>query len=113
MKSLRNVVKSEGNVKLIITKECNDQINLINKHVPKLEWSGILFYSVEGTILDPANMTLTCHNVFPVDIGTKGHTGWKSSDPDLAKFMDDNFDDMVEKGWLNRGLIHSHNDMGK
>jgi len=105
------VFNSDVKIKLVVTEKCNQQINLINKNIPKLEWSGILFYAVDGSILDPTNMTLTCHHVYPIDIGSKAHTGWSGIDTDVTSFMNDNFDSMLADGWTNQGLIHSHNDM--
>lgn len=79
---------------------------LCNK-VSRLEWSGVLFYSVKGSIRDVANiknMVITLEHIFLMDIGTPGTTEFIWNE-DVVQFA-------IEHDEWKFGHIHSHNTMG-
>ena len=88
-----------------------------------MEWSGILLYSVKGSIKEPEKMELHAEDIIPMDKGSQGATEYeynKKSMFDTSKF-DDKHIDYVESmcdehpevlEW-KVGHIHSHNNMGK
>lgn len=84
-----------------------NQIKYLCKNIAKVEWSGVLFYSVEGSIRDPHTMVLTLQDILPMQKGTATYTEY-SFDERVIEYMMDN--ETMEKGW-KLGHIHSHNTM--
>ena len=84
------------------------KIQFLCKSIPKVEWSGALFYSIEGSIKNPATFKITLEDILPLDMGTAAYTTYQ---------LDDRFIDYLEEDWDVRttwkvGHIHSHNSMG-
>jgi len=94
-------------IKLKLDKSISDKIKFLCKEISTVEWSGVLFYTVEGSITDPKNMIIHCKEIFPMDRGTGGHTAY-SYDETLVGFRMDN----PETNVMKIGHIHSHNKMG-
>lgn len=89
--------------KLIVEKALEEQIRLMCALSPSKEWSGVLFYTAEGSI-EKKDVVIRAKNFFLMDLGTGGYTEFKlGEDPSIARFMVDNnlFD-------CKSGLIHSH-----
>jgi len=84
-----------------------NQVKYLCNKIAKVEWSGVLFYSVEGSIQDPENMTLTIEDILPMNKGTQAYTEY-SFDQRVIDYMVDN--ETMEKEW-KMGHIHSHNTM--
>lgn len=82
------------------------QIQLLCKEISKVEWSGVLFYSIEGSIKDPQNMVLTLEEIFLMDKGTKAYTEY-SFDESVIEHMMEN--EHLEDCKIAH--IHSHNSM--
>ncbi len=83
------------------------KIQFLCKSIPKVEWSGALFYSIEGSIKNPATFKITLEDILPLDMGTAAYTTYQ---------LDDRFIDYLEEDWDVRttwkvGHIHSHNVM--
>lgn len=94
-------------IKLIIPDNILSQIKYLCSKIAAVEWSGILFYSVEGTITDPKNMLLTIEDILPMHKGTAAYTEY-NFDEKVVEYMMDN--EESEKWKI--GHIHSHNNMG-
>lgn len=88
---------------LIIPENVNKKIKYLLGRFPNTEWSGTLFYDIEGNYEDIFTATVKCFKL--QDIGTAGFTSFQE-DPELAGFMVDN--DLLT---CKRGLIHSHHTM--
>lgn len=73
--------------------------------VRKEEWSGILFYDMEGSIKDIANMVVTPKDILFMDIGNSVHTDYE--------FNEDVLEYQLKNNLLKTkfGHIHSHNTM--
>jgi hypothetical protein len=71
---------------------------------PSTEWSGTLFYTVEGSF-ENKNIEFTVRDFFVMDIGTAGFTNYKET-PEICSYMMEN--DLLD---CKTGLIHSHNNM--
>lgn len=80
--------------------------NFLHYHVGSKEWSGILFYSVEGTIKDIPNMKFTASHMMLKDIGSSAYTEY-SFDEDVLDF----FDEFPETENMKMGHIHTHHNM--
>lgn len=85
--------------KLNISSHLLDQIEYVCKQLPRLEWSGVLFYKVEGSF-EEKNLVLTAVDMLVQDIGSAGATEFELT-PDVAWFIAQN--DLVD---CQMGLIH-------
>ncbi len=83
-----------------------NQIKWLCKKIPKVEWSGILFYSIEGSIKDPENMVIILQEILPMQKGTATFTEY-AFDERVVEFMMENEE---SENW-KIGHIHSHNTM--
>lgn len=84
------------------------QIQYLCKNIPKVEWSGALFYTTEGSIEKPGTFKITLKTILPLDMGSAAYTEYH---------LDDRFIDFIEEDFEERcnwklGHIHSHNVMG-
>lgn len=89
-----------------ITDTMLDKIKYLCKCIPAHEWSGILFYSVEGSIKDIDNFKVTLEDVYPMDKGSQAFTAYEYDETIVAYRMDN-----PETLSMNMGHIHSHNTM--
>jgi hypothetical protein len=83
------------------------QIQYLCKNIPKVEWSGALFYTTEGSIEKPGTFKITLKTILPLDMGSAAYTEYH---------LDDRFIDFIEEDFEERctwklGHIHSHNVM--
>ena len=62
---------------LVLTKDVERKINQLCDKISTVEWSGIIFYKVEGGISDPKNMTCTIVDIYPMHKGTGGYTEYE------------------------------------
>ena len=79
---------------------------MLCKSIPEVEWSGILFYIVEGTIREPEKMKIIIKDIFLMDKGDKVSTGF-DWDEDIVEYRMNNEE---SDEWIV-GHIHSHNTM--
>lgn len=70
------------------------------------EWSGILFYSIEGTVQKPSEMKITLEDILPMDKGNKTYTEYEID----GRYVDYLMEDDSRMEW-HMGHIHSHNTM--
>jgi hypothetical protein len=83
------------------------QIQYLCKNISKVEWSGALFYTTEGSIEKPGTFKITLKTILPLDMGSSAYTEYH---------LDDRFIDFIEEDFEERctwklGHIHSHNTM--
>lgn len=83
------------------------QIQYLCKNIPKVEWSGALFYTTEGSIDKPGTFKITLKTILPLDMGSQAYTEYKLDD----RFMDFIEEDFEERCTWKLGHIHSHNTM--
>ena len=84
-----------------------NQIQYLCREIAKVEWSGILFYKVEGSIQDPKNFKIILEDILPLNKGTQAYTEY-SFDERVIDHMEEN--EHLEE--CKMGHIHSHNTMG-
>lgn len=106
-KKLLPLVKRKDTFKLVIPDEVESKIRFLCKNIWDVEWSGVLFYKVEGSFEDKS-LIITCVDVFQMDEGNATYTEYNMS-PDVATYMCDH-PELLEEG-IYQGLIHSHNRM--
>jgi proteasome lid subunit RPN8/RPN11 len=97
--------KSSTSYKMIIPANVEKKIRHLCNKISQVEWSGTLFYTVEGTYEDN-NLVITCVDIFPMDIGSSTYTEFDMS-PDVISYMTEH-PELLD---CQLGLIHSHNQM--
>lgn len=107
VKPVLELVQRQDTFKIVIPVEVEKKIRFLCKNIWDVEWSGVLFYKVEGAFEDKS-LTIRCVDLFQMDIGTSTYTEFNVS-PDMATYMVDH-PELLEEG-IYQGLIHSHNNM--
>ncbi len=100
------VKKLSKEITTIISDKILNQIKYLTSKISKVEWSGILFYSTQGSLDNVDEYIITLETIYPMDKGSSGYTEFDISE-DLIGFRMDN----PETNKMNMGLIHSHNSM--
>lgn len=90
--------------KLIIPDLVQRKIREWCYYFPTREWSGTLFYTVEGSFED-GSLAITCKDIYVSDIGSATYTEFDHS-ADIVTYQAMN--DLLD---CYTGLIHSHNQM--
>jgi proteasome lid subunit RPN8/RPN11 len=98
----------EGQIPLIISDEILDKIKFLCKRINKVEWSGLMFYKVEGSFQKPKECKLVVKDILLMDKGTHTYTEY-DWDEDVVNYQMDHPETM-EENWII-GHIHSHNTM--
>lgn len=91
---------------VVISKKVYDQIRYLCKEISAVEWSGSLFYRVEGSIKKPEEMKIILESILPMNKGSKAYTEYTTDSRVSMHWAKLGFDHKI-------GLIHSHNNMGK
>lgn len=107
VKPVLELVHRQDIFKIVIPAEVEKKIRFLCKNIWDVEWSGVLFYKVEGAFEDKS-LTVRCVDLFQMDIGSSTYTEFNVS-PDMATYMVDH-PELLEEG-IYQGLIHSHNNM--
>ena len=112
-KSLERVTLS-NKPKLIITKKLQNQIDWLHKKCGSTEWSGELITREIGKITDLDNWTIIAEDIFLVDKGSPGFTGYNFNEGAFkaADVMElyDKFDGLME-GTHKSQHLHTHHSM--
>ena len=99
-------VQLQQKVDLVLSEEIVNQIKYLCANIPEVEWSGVLFYSIEGTIRKPEEMKCIIQDILPMDKGSKAYTEY-NIDERFVEYLMENPEAMSWKV----GHIHSHNTM--
>lgn len=101
------LVRQPDIFKIIIPTGVEKKIRFLCSNIWDVEWSGVLFYKIEGSFEDKS-LVVRCVDLFQMDIGSSAYTEFKMS-PDVATYIVDH-PELTEDG-VYQGLIHSHNNM--
>ena len=74
--------------KIYIPEKVEQKFRYVCHQLPSVEWSGPLFYKVEGSFED-GSLTIKCEDIFIMDIGTAAYTEFEES-PDIINYMVEN-----------------------
>lgn len=85
--------------------EVEQKIRHLCSKVPNVEWSGVLFYTHEGSF-EKGDLTLTCRDIYVMDIGSSSYTEFDMS-PEVISYMAEH-PELLD---MQLALIHSHNQM--
>lgn len=99
-----SLIDRRSTYKLIIPDLVQRKIREWCYHFPTKEWSGTLFYTVEGSFEDNS-LVITCKDIYVSDIGSATYTEFDHS-ADIVTYQAMN--DLLD---CYTGLIHSHNQM--
>lgn len=97
-----NLIDRHSTYKLIIPDIVQKKIREWCYNFPTKEWSGTLFYTVEGSFQD-SSLVLTCKDIYVSDIGSGTYTEFDHT-ADIVTYQ-------IEHDLLDcyTGLLHSHN----
>ena len=83
-----------------------DKIEYLCQEINIVEWSGVLFYSVKGSIKDFDKVELTVEDIYLMDKGTAGATGYELGED----FIEYRMNNPRTLSW-KIGMVHSHHNM--
>lgn len=92
---------------MVIPEEAERKIRFLCNNIPNVEWSGVLFYKVNGSFEDKS-LIITCVDIFQMDEGNAVYTEYDMS-PDVVTYICDH-PELADAG-VYQSLIHSHNSM--
>jgi len=97
-----------GKPKVVISPNVLKDIDFMHREYKSLEWSGVIFYSVEGDLSKPEELSFLVQGFYLMDLGTSGFTkfDFNTNMPDI--YMEN--PEVLENGWT-MGLMHSHHNM--
>lgn len=84
--------------------EVESKIRFLCRNIPNTEWSGVLFYKVEGSFEDKS-LVITCVDIFQMDEGSATYTEFNMS-PEVCTYIC-NHPELTQSD-VYQGLIHSH-----
>ena len=99
-----SLIDRHSTYKLIIPELVQKKIREWCYNFPTKEWSGTLFYTVEGAFED-GSLVFTCKDIYVSDIGSQAYTEFDHT-ADIVSYQAQN--DLLD---CFCGLIHSHNSM--
>lgn len=93
-----------------------NKIKYLCKTIPRQEWSGILLYTIEGSIKQPKDMIITLKEIIVMDKGSAAATEYNFNEKkrDNSGYLDRHIDytnDHEEAIFWKIGQIHSHHSM--
>lgn len=93
-----------------MNKEVYNKIMFLCKEISTVEWSGVLFYNITGSIRDLSKFSVDLVDILLMDKGNATYTEY-NFDEDVAGYMMDKM--IVDPNFSNikLGHIHSHNKM--
>ena len=88
-------------------EQFQQKVQYLCNAIPEEEWSGVLFYTINGSIREPETLSVNLEDILPMDKGSKAYTEYNLDD----RFMDYIMEDEIRMTY-KVGHIHSHNSMG-
>ena len=99
------IVKKSTYYNMVVTEKVENKIRYICQQLPTVEWSGVLFYTTQGSFKDN-NLKVNCQDIYLMDVGSAAYTEFNMS-PEVISYMTEN-PELLD---YQSGLIHSHNQM--
>ena len=98
---------TENNIKIFVPKYFSDKVKYICGKIPSVEWCGIVFYTVEGSIKDITTCKYILEDILPMSKDSGGATSYTSD----SRVVDYLMKDDKRLDW-KQGDIHSHHNLG-
>lgn len=107
---LPELLKGSESYDIEVTQGLQKKIDYLCSKMSTVEWSGTLFYRVEGDFNNTDNnrLKVIAFDLFLQDIGSSTYTAYYTS-PSLVSYMCE-YPELLEED-VFMGLIHSHNTM--
>lgn len=99
------LVESTIHYKMHIPEYVENKIRHLCINIPNIEWSGVLFYTFEGSF-ENEDLVIKCEDILLMDIGDAATTEFNIS-PEVVSYMADN----PELLKCQTALVHSHHTM--
>ena len=99
------LVKQSASYKITIPDNVEQKIRYLCAKIPNTEWSGILFYKVNGTFED-LDLEIVCQDIYLMNIGSSTFTEFEMS-PEVIGYMFEH-QELLD---CQVSIIHSHNRM--
>lgn len=106
-KILYDTLDIKGDVNVNMPEKVYNQIKYLTDKISAVEWSGVMFYSVEGDINDRSTFKINLEEIFLMDKGNGASTEFLFDESVIQYIME-----KEERLDWKIGLIHSHNSMG-
>lgn len=101
----QQLIKSNNSFKITIPEKVESKIRFLCNKIHNTEWSGVLFYTVEGSF-NTKDLNVICKDIYLMNIGNTGYTEFNNT-PDIANYMAEH-PELLD---CYNGLIHSHHQM--
>ena len=98
-------IQLQHQIKVNITENFLNKVKFYCKKINEVEWSGMVFYNIEGSIRKAESVIITPVDIMLKDIGKHSTTGYEY-DEDCIAFVEDN--NLLD---AKHGMIHSHHSM--
>ncbi len=82
-----------------------EKIQYLCTYISKVEWSGCMFYAIDGDLSKPETIRIEVVDIIPLDKGTTGFTEYSFDSRVLSYLMEKDY------FHLKIGHIHSHHSM--
>lgn len=105
--SKKSQVLIEEKSSITISDNVFDKIKYLCRRFRAVEWSGLIWMDIEGTVEDPANLKINVIDFTLFDIGSGAYTEFEV-DPEIIMAVYDKHPEYITKKY---GCIHSHNNM--
>lgn len=102
----KNIQLTDIKVPVLIPNPFRTLVNYYCSRITKDEWSGILFYKVDGSIKDISNMKIEVVDILLMDKGSTTLTEFEYDESYVEHLMNN-----PHLNECKSGLIHSHNFM--
>ena len=106
MSKLLEEVQLKNTVKVLMPDEFLLKVKYLCKLIAQVEWSGILFYSINGTIKNLNTFSIVLQDILPMDKGSGAYTEYEID----KRYVDYLMDKPEAMEW-HMGHIHSHHSM--
>ena len=97
---MNDLILKRTKYKMFIPKEVENKIGLLLENIRNIEWSGVLFYDIEGSFED-GSLKVICKDILPMDIGNDTYTEWDMN-ADVVSYIVDH----PELVGSYQGLVH-------
>jgi len=104
-------IERKEKIKVIIPEGIKHKIKYSCSQINSNEWSGMIFYDVDGDINDPANMTIHIKEIIPWHKGSGTYTEYDFTKIPAEKIMKIYEDNPELSNYDGYGNIHSHVNM--
>jgi hypothetical protein len=97
--------KIGDNLNVFLSEKAFNKMKFLCENINKIEWSGCIVYSIEGSLTHKESIFIEVHDLIPLDKGSVSFTSY-SFDERVLNFM-------VENNYLEYkiGHLHSHHTM--